>query len=331
MASLVSRHTPLAVVATATAWLALPLPPALAQDLFTPQHVAKIRTVTSAAISPDGTSIAYTVSVPRRPLVDDDGGPWNELHIVGPDGVARPLVTGENILSSVQFTPDGKGLSFLARRGKDTTRALYVLPLAGGEARRVLGHETDVGSYTWSPDGKRVAFLAAEAAPKARRELEKKGFTQDVYEEAVPLQRVWVDTIDDEAPARMLDLKGSASQVTWSPTGNRLALALAPTALVDDDYMARKVRVVDVETGSVVASVANEGKLRVIEWSPDGRMLALVSGADIHDPAPGRLMVAPSNGGPPRDVLPGYKGHVAALAWVGAETVRFVGDEAPEQ
>lgn len=83
MASLVSRPTRLAVVAAATAWLALPIAPALAQDVFTPQHVAKVRTVASAVISPDGSSIAYTVSVPRRPLVDEDGGPWDELHLVG--------------------------------------------------------------------------------------------------------------------------------------------------------------------------------------------------------------------------------------------------------
>jgi dipeptidyl aminopeptidase/acylaminoacyl peptidase len=84
---------------------------------------------------------------------------------------------------------------------------------------------------------------------------------------------------------------------------------------------------VDVESGAVIASLDNAGKLGAIEWSPDGRTLALVSAADINDPAVGRLLTAPAAGGALRDVLPGYKGHVSAITWIGADTLRFVGDE----
>ena len=55
----------------------------------------------------------------------------------------------------------------------DTARALYVLPLDGGEARRVLGHDTGITSCTWSPDGARVAFIAPGPPSKARRDLEE--------------------------------------------------------------------------------------------------------------------------------------------------------------
>ena len=37
------------------------------------EHIAAMRSVGSVAISPDGSRIAYTLSVPRRPGVDDDG------------------------------------------------------------------------------------------------------------------------------------------------------------------------------------------------------------------------------------------------------------------
>jgi len=38
-----------------------------AQDtLWTPQHVAKLRIVTEAVISPDGTHVAYVLAVPRN-------------------------------------------------------------------------------------------------------------------------------------------------------------------------------------------------------------------------------------------------------------------------
>ena len=45
---------------------------AFGKELFTPWHVAKIRTVTEAVISPDGSHVAYILGVPRAPLVRAD-------------------------------------------------------------------------------------------------------------------------------------------------------------------------------------------------------------------------------------------------------------------
>ena len=45
----------------------------------------------------------------------------------------------------------------LARRTGDRGTSLYVIPLEGGEARRVLAHETSMSAYAWSPEGTRVA------------------------------------------------------------------------------------------------------------------------------------------------------------------------------
>ena len=44
-----------------------------ADDVLTPHRVAVLRQVTSAVISPDGSRIAYTLSVPRNPNVERDG------------------------------------------------------------------------------------------------------------------------------------------------------------------------------------------------------------------------------------------------------------------
>src|SRR5262249_20834479 len=109
--------------------------------------------------------------------------------------------------------------------------------------------------------------------------------------------------------------------------GSRLAIALAPTPLVDDTYMKRKVHVVDADRGDVIARLDNPGKLGMVAWSPDGNYLAMVSAADLHDPAEGRLMVAPASGGPLRDLLPNYEGHIRAIAWQDADTLMYLGEE----
>jgi dipeptidyl aminopeptidase/acylaminoacyl peptidase len=153
-----------------------------AETTFTPYDVARLRSVGSIAVSPDGTAVAYTLTVPRRPLLDEDGPAWEELHVVSRDGTSRPFVTGEVNVSAVRWMPDGRALSFLARRGKDTTRCLYVMRLDGGEARRVLAHEADIAAYSVSGDGMHVAFVAPDARSRAERELERKGFNQQVFE-----------------------------------------------------------------------------------------------------------------------------------------------------
>ncbi len=293
---------------------------------LTPHDVARLRIVTDVAMSPGGARVAYILSVPRAPLREEDGEAWAELHVVTAEGVSRPYVAGQVNVRRIAWTPDGEAIAFLAKRGADKFRSLYVIPADGGEARRLLAHDADIAEYSFSPNGQRVAFLAEEAEPKETKELKEKGFKQKVFEEELSFVRVWVaDLSDEKAKPRKLEVEGSASALHWSPAGNQLALALAPTPLVDDDLMARKVHVIDADSGKVVARFDNPGKLGQIAWSPDGKQLAILSAADINDPDAGRLMVAPASGGALRDLLPGIEYDVAEIAW--RDAILFIADE----
>jgi dipeptidyl aminopeptidase/acylaminoacyl peptidase len=289
-------HLPIVSIVVAAVCAVMPTS---ANEVFTPDHVARLWAVTSAHMSPDGQHIAYVLSVPRRPFEDEDGPAWAELYLVGPDGRSRPYVTGEVNVGSVKWTPDGKGIAFLAERGSDKHGSLYIIPVDGGEARKVLSHKTSMSAYDFSPDGQRVAFLARDKEPKEKKKLSKKGFDQEIFEEDLRFVRVWIGKPDDEdAKPRRLDLPGSASELYWSPDGTRLVVALAPTPLIDDYYMKRKIHVFDVETGGIVSRIDNPGKIGRIAWSPDGKHLAVIAAADLHDPGLGRLTVAPAAGGP---------------------------------
>src|SRR5688572_25563545 len=115
---------------------------ATAQDTFTPQHVAKLRVVTEAVISPDGTQVAYVLAVPRDLSKEKDGTSWTELHVVDTKGASTPFVTGQVNVSNIAWTPDGKSIAFLSKRDKDTTRCLYVIGSKGGESRKLVDHAT---------------------------------------------------------------------------------------------------------------------------------------------------------------------------------------------
>jgi dipeptidyl aminopeptidase/acylaminoacyl peptidase len=302
----------------------------MAQDVFTPWNVARLKMASSATPSPDGSRIAYLLSVPRDPMTEPDGPAWQELHVVEVASGRDVAFISREALAQPRWTPDGSAILFLAKRGSDATRGIYRIPIGGGEARRVVGHDTDILSYDWSRDGRRVAYLATPGAPKEAEELKKKGFSQEVYEEDVRPTRVFVTDADNASKARALDLPGSASLALWSPDGRKLAVVLAATPLVDDDLMRRRVHVVDAESGRVEANLENPGKLGPVAWSPDSRHLAIVTGEDINDPNAGRLWVRSIVGGAWKDVLPAYMGHVSDLAWTGADTVAFIGNEGVE-
>ena len=61
-----------------------------AAEVFTPEDVARVRWVSSAAISPNGERIAYVLGVPRQPFEGENGPAWAELHVVDADGLPGP-------------------------------------------------------------------------------------------------------------------------------------------------------------------------------------------------------------------------------------------------
>lgn len=307
--------------------------------LFTPLDVARLQSVSAAQIAPNGRHIAYVLTVPRRPWVDDDGPPWAELHVVDASGASRPFVAGKVNVSDIHWMPDGNSIAFRAKRGDDKETALYVIALDGGEARKVLDFETGIGAYALCPTGDRAAFIAREKEAKSIKDRKDKGFKAEVFEEDAPFAKLWIkplrndrsswreDSDDDAGKSKPLAVPGSVLDVEWSPMGDRLAVATAPTPSIDDDYMRRTIHVVDTATGEVTGKFDTVGKVGAFRWSRDGKKLAALCAADLHDPSPGRLMVGDAGGGKLKDVLPDLQGHVIDFAWQDGDTVMYLADE----
>ncbi|MBB3343094.1 S9 family peptidase [Luteimonas sp. RC10] len=293
---------------------------------MTLEQVAQTRTANQAAISPDGSEVAYVLSVPRALGKDPDGPARSELHVVDRAGHDRGFVTGQVDVSAPRWLPDGQSIAYLSKREGDATRRLYTIPLRGGESTAVAHLAGDISSFDLSPDGRRAVLLAAQPEDAARKQLREQGFSQKVYEEDWRPVEVWIAELGGSASPRKLAIDGSVRTVRWSPAGDRLAVVVAPRQLTDDMMVDARVRIYSVE-GRELGRVDNPGKLGEIAWSPDGEHLAIISAADANDPSEGRLTVVGKSGGAQRDLLPGLEGHVWHVGWRDASTLVFLSQE----
>lgn len=287
------------------------------------EDLTKIRTISDAHISPDGESIAYTRSHPREVYLDDDGSSWTELYISDLKGHERPFITGEVSIHNIQWATDNSAIYFLTKRGHDKHTSLYVIPVDGGEAQKVVNHDNSISGYALSADGSKLVFWAKDKKDENIEKLAKKGFKAEVYEEDRESTKLWLLPLDSKA--KQAELLYSTTHVIHAQfsSNNSVLLKQSPTSLIDDNYMQAGLLNIDLH-GKVLTSVSHVGKLGQYEVSPKGDKVALIGTNDMHDPAAGRLFVAELNSGKLTNILPDFAGHVRDIQWLSNSTIGFV-------
>ncbi len=133
--------------------------PAFADDRFGPDDLARIADVTEPMASPDGSSLAYTVTTTNLAADKKQSDLWR----VSWDGKARePLTrTPENSEWRPQWSPDGKRIAFLSDSGgEDAKTQVWIMRASGGSPRHLTDFPEGVEDFAWSPDGQRLAIIA---------------------------------------------------------------------------------------------------------------------------------------------------------------------------
>ncbi|WP_213995717.1 S9 family peptidase [Arsukibacterium sp.] len=313
---------------------ALLSPALLGAVLFSPTLIAKpitleqtvsVQSVTELTISSDGKHTAFVRNRPRNPYKDDDGSSYRELFMLTESGQETPFITGDVRVNNLKFSPDDKTLFFVSKRGKDKFASLYKIAVNGGEASQVLSHGNAIAGYDVSQDGNKLAFLAKPAEPKTKEQLTKKGFKAEVYEEESELTQLWLaDLTTSEIKPETVTIEGNVLSVNFAPDNKHILIRSAPTALIDDNYMASQYQLINL-AGNTVQQFATTGKLGKAAFSPDGKKLAIIGSADIHDPSAGRLLLADVTSGKVNEILPDYMGHVQDIAWRSNTELDYLG------
>ncbi len=137
--------------------------PITAQDLWS------VKRVGAPAISPDGTRVIVGV----QEWSIEKNKPTTSLWLVEvASGKMRRLTFGASNDGAATWSHDGTRIAFVAKRGNDTTAALYVIVADGGEAERVLELPFGVSSPRWLP-GDTAIVLGTEVIPELAGKLDK--------------------------------------------------------------------------------------------------------------------------------------------------------------
>ncbi len=85
---------------------------AFAQSAITVEDIPKVKSVIQTSISPDGESVAFTRSLPRKLYVDENGSNYSELYVVDDEGVERHLLPARLILKAYNGQTTAKQFTF---------------------------------------------------------------------------------------------------------------------------------------------------------------------------------------------------------------------------
>jgi TolB protein len=180
-----------------------------------------------------------------------------DLWVMNSDGSGARRIThraGDEVLPA--WSPGGRRLAFSAHGLRSRQGGIFIAPIVGGRLSRVTRGRGRVSGPDWSVRN-RIAYT------RWRRGI----------------STLYAVNPDGAGKTRVASLRGSVSQIAWSPDGRRLAFDLTVAAMSDSTM-----------TGIYVVEADGTGLRRLTDesadaagpaWSPDGRKIAFTRSFDV--------------------------------------------------
>src|SRR5690606_4859515 len=264
----------------------------VAYPFMKPTEIAALRVPGRPTLSPDGRRVV--VSVQQPDLAADEYAA--QLWLAHTDGSVpvRRLTYGWRDSEPV-WSPDGEWVAFTRAERDAATGAvgppqLWLLPVGGGEPRRLTDHPLGVSEPVWSPDATRLAYLARvpepgrygsdgqvpAAAEPPRRITTLRYRVDDLGFVIDRPSHVWTVDLAGGDPVRVTDGDADHTGVDWSPDGELLTFAAARHKTAGDDLRC-DVWVCRPDGSGLRALTAGGLAAAQPRFAPDGRRVYFVA------------------------------------------------------
>ena len=214
------------------------------------------------ALSPDGTRLAFSASVPH--------GPGSEVFVASADGSDVRQMTQDAPSYFHGWSPDAKTLAFVAQRNGSGQFDIYAMPTAGGAETRMTSNVHHDDGPDYSPDGKWIYINSDRSGKEAVWRFPATG--AGVNDEQA--QMVVSDALEDWFPhpspdgTKLVYITYPAGTPTHDPRDVKIALKMVR---IDHDQVAGKTQEI------LVNAKGGQGSMNVNSWAPDSERFAYVT------------------------------------------------------
>jgi len=253
------------------------------KKLFGTAEALRLARVFSPRISPDGSRVAYLVAENKM----EKDKPWKsvtQLWLVptsGPASAARQYTRGEESVSGVQWSPDGKMVAFQMNAGEDKDKKpqVWFMYVDGGEPWQVTKHKSGVRSFEFSPDGKTLLLVATVPEPEDQEKRTKNKDDAEVVDHDMRMAQLWTWSLSSGEEKQITRGDFTVSDPRWSPDGTHITFTSNPTPRLDDGSL-QTAWVLDVG-GEKQRKVSDTTDFtHTARWSPGGKWIAYLVSRD---------------------------------------------------
>jgi dipeptidyl aminopeptidase/acylaminoacyl peptidase len=280
--------------------------------------------LSTPVLSPDGSKVVVTTS---RPNYEDNRFDRSLILVDVSTGEQRELTPHRPGVAQPRWSPSGEWLAFIddgkekgEDEGEDEGRQVFVLPMAGGEARQVTSVEEGVTGFEWTAEGEALLYTSRDAAEEVEgEERHNKSFevgdNSYLTLEAPRSNHLWRVSLEGGEAERLTEGVESVESFVMSPDGATVAIEMMPLPHTGEGIRST-IHLLDLETGAT-RELIDDPPVYPARFSPDGRHLAF-SRSRGPEPyfRPSGIFVKPVDGGDVFDATGEIDRSLGGMAWL---------------